>query len=147
MSSRFSFWTYLIYIITICNLLLIVNLYVSRKDALGEYYNQKFLFVFLILLGLTLLFIFGIIKNRVLKITVDNVTIEAKNIFQCKKYKFDEIKGFITKTEITKVGLKFEIITIIAKNNVDIIIAESMYRNYLELKKNIEKHIINLDKI
>jgi hypothetical protein len=147
MKSIFSFWTYFVHILIMCNFLLIVSLYISRKDSFGEYYNQKFLFVFSILLGLTLLFIFGIIKNRILKITVDNVTIEAKNIFQCKKYKFDELKGFITKSEVTKVGLKFEIITIIAKNNTEIIIAESMYRNYLELKKNIEKHIINLDKI
>lgn len=145
LKSKFSFWTYLVYVITICNLLLIANLFISRKDVFGEYYNLKFLFVFSILFGITFLFVFIIIKPRALIILIDNSSIQSVNIFQRKKIKFDEFKGFFIKTEITRVGLKFEILTLISKDNSEIIVAESMYRNYLELKKNIVQHLKEID--
>jgi hypothetical protein len=78
-------------------------------------------------------------------ILVDNYSIQSVNIFQRKEYKFDEFKGFFIKTEITRVGLKFEILTLISKDNSEIIVAESMYRNYLELKKNIVQHLKEID--
>lgn len=143
--SKFSFFSYFIYLQIIVFSILIVYLYLNRINAFGEYHNRKFIFVSSILVFIILLSIFGIIKKRASIITISDKTIEVYNIFHLKKYSFEEFEGYSKSTEVTKVGLKFEILTLFSKDSERIIIAESMYRNYTELKTSITKYIKNIN--
>jgi hypothetical protein len=117
--------------------MLIIYLFINRIDAFGENYNLKFTFVFPILFSITVLIVHGIIIPRALFITIDKKFIKVSNIFSSKQYSLENIKGFSKKVEITKSGLKFEMLELITNNNKKIIVSESMYRNYRELKNRI----------
>lgn len=120
-----------------------VNLYINRIEAFGENYNFKFIFVGGLLSFTFLWLTLGILRRRILKITLEKDTLEVKSLFLNKLYNFEDFHGYYTTLERSKAG-EFEVMNLSKKDGKKLLISEFIYTNYSSLKSRISDNLKDL---
>ena len=143
MKSKFSYRAYFFVGLIIPTLILPIYLFFNRKEAFGENYNIKFLFVGSLML-ITCFWLFVGTLRRVISLDLSNREITVKNILQSeKKIRLGDLDGFETTIETSKSG-NYEVLFLVKNNKTLVHISEFHLSNYKEIKSEIETKLKNL---
>ena len=143
MKSKLSYRAYFFVGLIIPTLILPIYLFFNRKEAFGENYNIKFLFVCSLML-ITCFWLFVGTLRRVISLDLSNREITVKNILQSeKKIRLGDLDGFETTIETSKSG-NYEVLFLVKNNKTLVHISEFHLSNYKEIKSEIETKLKNL---
>lgn len=136
MKSKFTFSAYLIPIIVIVFLTFGITIIINKWPI---NFNEIKLVGYLIILSFIfpmILFIFGELRQKFIRIVIDRNTISKQNFLGNTKYDFSDFDGFQTSLITTKNGV-FEYLYLVKENKKIIKISEQYHKNYFDLKSMI----------
>ena len=142
--SKFKFWS--LFAIISSLLLLVVLIYTICKLGIVNLPLYASVPIFILLILIVAWLLFGEIRTKIVKVTIEGDTITVKNFLGLgveKKYDFKEFEGYKISVLPSEYH-EFEYLYLLLSRKKVIKISESYHNNYSELKQAIVRKTKNL---